>query len=311
VLERTNARSCFLVIPNYQREDGPRLTLSPTHAFHERIQPENQNAPLSYPRRGESSGLFSLVVCGFVLRSLQPVVLLFALFFFSPWFLTPIVVWLSQLPDSALCQCDPPDVCVIAVAGTIVLFAIRHWPDKPRSWCIMRRGLARHSHAHRIATHNYPAVREALPREKNDENRRKGWCACGTVGSILLRSTIGLVGGAASIVFALLLLVFVLANPRPSSAAYLNWPDCYREQAHRTSHDDATMTAWRAESLSRRDHRLLHSALLWLIACSRRSSLGVSRFSASFFRTLGHFSFPFPSCCCAEHGRNKILADLA
>src|SRR5207244_4723600 len=82
-------------------------------------------------------------------------------------------------------------------------------------------------------TRNYPAVREALPR--TDEIPGRVGAAAGTVGNILLRSTIGLVGGLVSAVFAVLLLIFVLANPRPLVAGYLALaPDRYREQAHRT-----------------------------------------------------------------------------
>ena len=47
-------------------------------------------------------------------------------------------------------------------------------------------------------TRNYPTVRDALPR--TDEIASKVGGAAGTVGNILLRSTLGLVGGMASVV---------------------------------------------------------------------------------------------------------------
>jgi predicted PurR-regulated permease PerM len=113
---------------------------------------------------------------------------------------------------------------------------------------------------HRIEslTQNYPAVREALPRV--DEIAGKVGAAAGTVGNILLRSTLGLVGGVASFVFAVLLLVFVLANPRPLVAAYLALaPDRYRAQAHRTiARLMRQMIAWARGRHQWRHHRVVY-----------------------------------------------------
>src|SRR5947199_3682609 len=93
-------------------------------------------------------------------------------------------------------------------------------------------------------TRNYPEVREALPR--TDEIAGKAGTTAATLGNFLLRSTLGLVGGVASFVLAVLLLIFVLASPRPLVAAYLALaPDRYREQAHRTlARMMRQMTAW-------------------------------------------------------------------
>ncbi len=201
----------------------------------EESEHENQNAPLSYHGARRIVWLvFLLVVLWFVLRSLQPVVLLFALVFLLAMVLNPLVVWLQKRHVPRFASVILLMFALIAVAGTIVLFAIpplaRQTQELVRSAPGVWQGIRTRIES---LTQNYPAVREALPR--SDEIAGKAGAAAGTVGSILLRSTIGLVGGAASIVLAVLLLVFVLANPRPLVAAYLALaPDRYREQAHRT-----------------------------------------------------------------------------
>jgi len=54
-------------------------------------------------------------------------------------------------------------------------------------------------------TKNHQEVREALPR--TDDIAGKAGAAAGTLGNFLLRSTLGLVGGVASFVLAVLLLI--------------------------------------------------------------------------------------------------------
>ena len=195
----------------------------------------NQEAPLSYHGARRIVWLiFLLVIAWFVLRSLQSVVLLFAIVFLLAMVLNPIVVWLQKHHVPRLASVVLLMLALLAVAGTIVLFAIPPLArqsqelvhNAPTVWQGIRTRIE-------SLTQNYPAVREALPR--TDEIAGRVGAAAGTLGNILLRSTIGLVGGLVSAVFAILLLIFVLANPRPLVAAYLALaPDSYREQAHRT-----------------------------------------------------------------------------
>jgi predicted PurR-regulated permease PerM len=142
---------------------------------------------------------------------------------------------------------------------------------------------------------NYPAVREALPR--TDEVAGKVGAAAGTVGNILIRSTIGLVGGAVSIVFAVLLLVFVLANPRPIVAAYLALaPDRYREQAHRTlARLMRQMTAWaRGVAINGVITGVSIGVLLWLIGVQPALMFGVFGFLGEFLPNIGAFLVCIP-----------------
>jgi predicted PurR-regulated permease PerM len=128
-------------------------------------------------------------------------------------------------------------------------------------------------------TKNYPEVREALP--PTDEIAGKA----GTLGNFLLRSMLGLVGGVASFVFAVLLLVFVLANPRPLVAAYLALaPDRYREQAHRTlARLIRQMIAWaRGVAINGVITGVSIGVLLWLIGVQPALMFGAFAFLGEF-----------------------------
>src|SRR6266481_6263543 len=196
---------------------------------------EDQHAPLSYHGVRRIVWLvFLLFISWLILRALQPVILLFALVFLLAMVLNPIVVWLQKHHVPRLVSVILLMLALVAITSTIVLFAVppltRQTQELVRSTPRVWQGIRTRIES---LTKSYPEVREALPR--TDEIAGKAGTAAGTVGNILLRSTIGLVGGVASFVFAILLLVFVLANPRPLVAGYLALaPDRYREQAHRT-----------------------------------------------------------------------------
>ncbi len=130
-----------------------------------------------------------------------------------------------------------------------------------------------------------------------DEIAGKIGAAAGTVGNILLRSTIGFVGGVASFVLAILLLVFVLANPRPLVAAYLALaPDRYREQAHRTlARLMRQMTAWaRGVAINGVITGLSIGVLLWLIGVQPALIFGVFAFLGEFLPNIGAFLVSIP-----------------
>src|SRR5437588_523547 len=118
-----------------------------------------------------------------------------------------------------------------------------------------------------------------------------------TIGNVLLRSTLGLVGGVASFVFAVLLLVFVLISPRPLVAAYLALaPDRYREQAHRTlARMMRQMIAWaRGVAINGIITGLSIGVLLWLIGVQPALIFGVFGFLGEFLPTVGAFLVSIP-----------------
>ena len=258
---------------------------------------ENQHAPLSYRGAHRIVWLaFFLIIVWLILRSLVSVVLLFAIVFLLAMVLNPIVVWLQKRHVPRLASVIFLMLALVAVTGTIIVFAIpplarqsqELMHSAPNVWQGIRTRIE-------SLAQNYPTVREALPR--TDEIAGKVGAAAGTLGNILLRSTIGLVGGAVSIVFAILLLVFVLANPRPLIAEYLALaPDRYREQAHRTlARLMLQMTAWaRGVAINGVITGLSIGALLWLIGVQPALMFGVFGFLGEFLPNIGAFLVSIP-----------------
>jgi len=258
---------------------------------------ENQNAPLSYQGAWRIVWLvFLLIILWLIVRSLEPVILLFALVFLLAMVLNPIVVWLEKRHLPRFVSVILLMLVLIAVTATIIVFAIpplaRQTQELVRSAPNVWKGIRTHIES---LTQNYPAVRDALPR--TDEIAGKVGGAAGTVGNILLRSTLGLVGGVASFVFAVLLLVFVLANPRPLVAAYLALaPDRYRAQAHRTlARLMRQMTAWaRGVAINGVITGSSIGVLLWLIGVQPALMFGVFAFLGEFLPNIGAFLVAIP-----------------
>ncbi len=258
---------------------------------------ENQHAPLSYRGAHRIVWLaFLLIIVWLILRSLVFVVLLFAIVFLLAMVLNPIVVWLQKRHIPRFASVILLMLALVAVTGTIIVFAIpplaRQSQELVHSAPSVWQGIRTRIES---LAQNYPAVREALPR--TDEIAGKVGAAAGALGNILLRSTIGLVGGAVSIVFAVLLLVFVLANPQPLVAGYLALaPDRYREQAHRTlARLMRQMTAWaRGVAIKGVITGLSIGTLLWLIGVQPALMFGVFGFLGEFLPNIGAFLVSIP-----------------
>ena len=258
---------------------------------------EDQHTPLSYHGAWRIVWLvFFLFIVWLVLRALQPVILLFALVLLLAMVLNPIVVWLQKHRVPRFLGVILLVLALITVATTIIVFAI---PPLARQTQELVRNAPEVWQGIRVRieslTRNYPAVREALPR--TDEIAGKAGAAAGTVGNFLLRSTIGFVGGVASVVFAILLLVFVLANPRPLVAAYLALvPDRYREQGRRTlARLMRQMTAWaRGVAINGVITGLSIGVSLWLIGVQPALMFGVFAFLGEFLPNVGAFLVSIP-----------------
>ena len=243
---------------------------------------ENPHAPLSYYGARRIVWLvFFVFIIWLILRALQPVILLFALVFLLAMVLNPIVVWLQKHRVPRFVGVILVMLALIAVTTTIILFAIpplsRQLQELMHSTPNMWQGIRTRIES---LTKNYPEVREALPR--TDEMAGKVGAAAATVGNFLLQSTLGLVGGVASALLAILLLVFVLANPRPLVTAYLALaPDRYREQAHRTlGRMMRQMIAWaRGVAINGVITGVSIGSLLWLVGVQPALIFGVFAFS--------------------------------
>ena len=114
---------------------------------------EDEHAPLSYHGAWRIVWLvFLLFIVWLILRTLQPVILLFALVFLLAMVLNPIVVWLQKHHVPRFVSVILLMLALVAVTSTIVLFAVP--PLTQQTQELVRstpRVLARHSHPHRIA----------------------------------------------------------------------------------------------------------------------------------------------------------------
>src|SRR4030095_1859841 len=144
---------------------------------------ENQHAPLSYHGAWRIVCLvFLLIVLWLIVRSLQPVILLFALVFLLAMVLNPIVAWLGKHHVPRFLSVILLMLALIAVTATIIVFAIpplaRQTQELVRSAPSVWKGIRTHIES---VTRNYPTVRDALPR--TDEIAGKVGGAVGTVGN--------------------------------------------------------------------------------------------------------------------------------
>ncbi len=279
----------FLVRCDSRREQSSKRSLF-------RRDAETNTRDACAPQKPAITLSCHLIIIWLILRALQPVILLFALVFLLAMVLNPIVVWLQKHHVPRFVSVILLMLALVAVTTTIVVFAIppltRQTEELIRSTPRVWQGIRTRIES---VTTSYPEVREALPR--TEEIAGKAGAAAGTLGNILLRSTLGLVGGVASFVFAILLLVFVLANPRPLVAAYLALaPVRYREQAHRTlARMMRQMMAWaRGVAINGVITGLSIGVLLWLIGVQPALIFGVFAFLGEFLPNIGAFLVSIP-----------------
>src|SRR5258707_13388534 len=86
---------------------------------------EDEHAPLSYQGAWRIVCLvFLLIVFWLIVRSLEPVILLFALVFLLAMVLNPIVVWLEKRRVPRLVSVILLILTLIAITATTMIFAI-------------------------------------------------------------------------------------------------------------------------------------------------------------------------------------------
>src|SRR5207249_11603913 len=148
--------------------------------------------------------------------------------------LNPLVVYLERRRMPRPIGVALVLIALAAIAVLVVAVAVPTFADQLQSLVRRAPGAWQSIRGH-IAdfAERYPALQNALPQA--DQHAATFGNQAGTMANVLLRSTIGLVGGVFVFVFAVLVLIFVLANPRPLIVGYLAVvPDRHREKARRT-----------------------------------------------------------------------------
>ena len=237
-----------------------------------------------------------LLVAWFILRSLEFIVLLFAVVFLLATVLNPLVVWLQKRRIPRIASVALVVLALLALITTISLFAIPPLANQIEGLARSAPELWQHIRARMTSlAESHPAVRDALP--QTDEIVTRIGAAAGTLGNLLLRSTLGLVGGVLSLVLALLLLIFVLINPRPLVASYLALaPDRYRREAHRTlARMIRQMQAWaRGVAINGCITGISIGVGLWLVGVQPALMFGVFAFLGEFLPNIGAFLVSIP-----------------
>jgi predicted PurR-regulated permease PerM len=257
----------------------------------------DHDAPLSYRGARRLLGLVVLLVIGaFILRALQSVLLLFAIVFLLAMVLNPIVVWLERRRFPRGIAVALVILGLLVLVATVVLFAVPPLAKQvnslvqnaPQVWDGIRGRM-------NALGEKYPAVRDALP--QTDEIVSKMAAAAGTVGNVLLRSTIGLVGAVLGAVLAILLLIFVLTDPEPIVAFYLALaPARFHDRAkHTLSRLMQQMVMWaRGVAINGAITGISIGFLLWLIGVQPALMFGAFGFLGEFLPNIGAWFVAIP-----------------
>jgi putative permease len=273
------------------------------------------DAPLTYRAARRVVGLvFLLAVAWLIVRSLRSVLLLFAIVFLLAMVLNPVVVWLHRHRVPRGLAVAVIILALVTIAVTVTVVAIPPLTSQvqgligraPDLWHGIRNQIE-------ALARRYPSVAATLP--QTDEIAGKIGAQAGTVANVLVRSTIGLVGGVFSVLFALLLLVFVLTNPQPLVDGYLALtPDRYRGQARRTLERLARqMMAWaRGVAINGVVTGFSIGIGMWLIGIQPALVFGVMSFLGEFLPNIGAFLVAFPILFVAlSMGATKFWLALA
>ena len=230
-----------------------------------------------------------VVVACMLLRALVPVVLLFAIVLLIAMVLNPLVVWLERRRIPRGLSVSLLLLAVVMIAVLIGAVIVPAFADEVQA--LLRRApeVAQGVRArmNELAA-RYPTLQNAVPQA--DQIVTTLAAQTGAITNVLLRSTIGVVGGVFVFVFAVLLLVFVLSNPRPLVLAYLALaPEAHREKARRTLvRLMAQMTAWaRGVAINGAITGTSTGVLLWIIGVQPAFLFGVLAFLGEFLPNIG------------------------
>jgi predicted PurR-regulated permease PerM len=260
-------------------------------------QVHDEHGPFTYRDARRLLILIVLLIAGWLLlRALVPVLLLFGIVILLAMVLNPLVIALER-------RRLPRPICaalvLIALAGIAVLVVAVAVPTftnelqsliqrLPGAWQSIRGHIADFAE-------RYPALQNALPQA--DQIATTVGNQAGTMANVLLRSTLGVVGGVFVFVFSLLVLIFVLANPTPLVAGYLAlMPERHREKARRTLiRMMDQMTAWaRGVAINGVITGASTGILLWAVGVQPAFVFGVLAFFGEFLPNIGPVLVAFP-----------------
>jgi predicted PurR-regulated permease PerM len=260
-------------------------------------QVHDEHSPFTYRDARRLLVLIVLLIAGWLLlRALVPVLLLFGIVILLAMVLNPLVIALERRRVPRPIGAALVLIALAAIAVLVVAVAVPTFTNELQS-LIQRLPGAWQSIRGQIAdfAERYPALQNALPQA--DQIATTVGNQAGTMANVLLRSTLGVVGGVFVLVFSLLVLIFVLANPKPLVTGYLALiPDRHREKARRTLiRMMDQMTAWaRGVAINGVITGASTGILLWAVGVQPAFVFGVLAFFGEFLPNIGPVLVAFP-----------------
>ena len=257
----------------------------------------DEHGPFTYRDARRLLVLLVLLIAGWLLlRALVPVLLLFGIVILLAMVLNPLVIALERRRVPRPIGTALVLIALAAIAVLVVAVAVPTFTNElqsliqrlPGAWQSIRRQIADFAE-------RYPALQNALPQA--DQIATTVGNQAGTMANVLLRSTLGVVGGVFVFVFSLLVLIFVLANPKPLVTGYLALiPDRHREKARRTLiRMMDQMTAWaRGVAINGVITGASTGILLWAAGVQPAFVFGVLAFFGEFLPNIGPVLVAFP-----------------
>jgi len=260
-------------------------------------QEHDELGPFTYRDARRLLLLIVLLIAGWILvQALVPVLLLFGIVFLVAMVLNPLVVALERRHIRRPLGVALVLTVLLSIGVLIGAIVVPAFADQvqgllrqaPHAWQAIR------GHIADLAS-RYPAMQSALPQA--DQIAGAIGAQAGAMVNVLLRSTIGVVGGVFIFVFAILLLIFVLSNPRPIVAGYLAiMPERHRDKARRTLvRLMAQMIAWaRGVAINGVITGFSTGMLLWFVGVQPAFLFGVLAFLGEFLPNIGPVIVAFP-----------------
>jgi putative permease len=257
----------------------------------------DERGPFTYRDARRLLILIVILIAGWLLlRALVPVLLLFGIVILLAMVLNPLVVALERRRVPRPIGAALVLIALAAIVVLVVAVAVPTFTNElqsliqrlPGAWQSIR------SHIGDFAG-RYPALQNALPQA--DQIATTVGNQAGTMANVLLRSTLGVVGGVFVFVFSLLVLIFVLANPKPLVTGYIALiPDRHREKAQRTLiRMMDQMTAWaRGVAINGVITGASTGMLLWAVGVQPAFVFGVLAFFGEFLPNIGPVLVAFP-----------------
>lgn len=264
-------------------------------------EPLESSAPfrsLSYADLRRWLGLIVLIFVGAALVwALESTLLLFALVFLLAMVLNPVIVSLERRGLKRSLAVALLMIGAVAIVTVALWFVVPALLDQLNELVRLAPEYAARlqTQAQALAL-RYPVLQQVMPQAS--ELVSTAGAQAGGVAKFVLRSTYGFAGGVIALAFAVLLLAFILSNPRPLVAAYLQlMPERHREPARRSLiRLMSQMRAWaRGVFINGAITGISTGLLMWGIGVQPALVFGALAFLGEFVPNIGPLIMALPA----------------